>query len=311
MRAFRDHELDVLVATTVIEVGVDVPNATVMVVEDADRFGLAAAPPAARPHRSRRARVALLPARRAGDARRARAARGDGRVVGRVRARRARPRDPRRGRGVRRTPVGLDRPQARAAPARRGDRRRGARRRRSGSSTTTPISSATRSSARRSRTSSATPSSSCSRAERESPCHAAGLRVIAGTAGGLSLVAPRGGRSRPDDRPGEGVGVRGARCRTGSTGVAVLDLYAGSGALGDRGAVTRRRHAVLRRPRPPRGRRVPAQPRDDRLRRTAPGCSAGTVGAFLARRAARRGAVRPGVRRSALRDRRRTRSRGC
>jgi ATP-dependent DNA helicase RecG len=40
MRAFRDHELDVLVATTVIEVGIDVPNATVMVVEDADRFGL-------------------------------------------------------------------------------------------------------------------------------------------------------------------------------------------------------------------------------------------------------------------------------
>ncbi|HEY8218403.1 MAG TPA: ATP-dependent DNA helicase RecG [Acidimicrobiia bacterium] len=40
MRAFRARELDVLVATTVIEVGVDVPNATVMVVEDADRFGL-------------------------------------------------------------------------------------------------------------------------------------------------------------------------------------------------------------------------------------------------------------------------------
>jgi ATP-dependent DNA helicase RecG len=41
MEAFRAGETDVLVATTVIEVGVDVPNATVMIVEDADRFGLA------------------------------------------------------------------------------------------------------------------------------------------------------------------------------------------------------------------------------------------------------------------------------
>ena len=40
MQAFRGGDLDVLVATTVIEVGIDVPNATVMVVEDADRFGL-------------------------------------------------------------------------------------------------------------------------------------------------------------------------------------------------------------------------------------------------------------------------------
>ena len=40
MQALRDGEIDVLVATTVIEVGVDIPNATVMVVEDADRFGL-------------------------------------------------------------------------------------------------------------------------------------------------------------------------------------------------------------------------------------------------------------------------------
>jgi ATP-dependent DNA helicase RecG len=41
MRRFNAHELDVLVATTVIEVGVDVPNATVMIVQEADRFGLA------------------------------------------------------------------------------------------------------------------------------------------------------------------------------------------------------------------------------------------------------------------------------
>ena len=40
MRRFAAGELDVLVATTVIEVGVDVPNATVMVVLDADRFGV-------------------------------------------------------------------------------------------------------------------------------------------------------------------------------------------------------------------------------------------------------------------------------
>jgi ATP-dependent DNA helicase RecG len=41
MNQFRNRELDVLVATTVIEVGVDVPNATVMVIIDADRFGIA------------------------------------------------------------------------------------------------------------------------------------------------------------------------------------------------------------------------------------------------------------------------------
>ncbi len=41
MRAFKEHELDVLVATTVIEVGVSVPNATVIAILDATKFGLA------------------------------------------------------------------------------------------------------------------------------------------------------------------------------------------------------------------------------------------------------------------------------
>ena len=167
MRAFRDHELDVLVATTVIEVGVDVPNATVMVVEDADRFGLLQL-------HQLRGRIGrgehasrLLPARRARRrptgahaleamvessdgfelAERDLEIRGAGEVFG---ERQSGWTDLKLGR--------LPRDESIVVEARVVAEAR--------SSTTTPISSATRSCARRSRTCSATPSSSCSRADR-------------------------------------------------------------------------------------------------------------------------------------------------
>lgn len=42
MRSFSEHETDLLIATTVVEVGIDVPNATVMIIENAENFGLSA-----------------------------------------------------------------------------------------------------------------------------------------------------------------------------------------------------------------------------------------------------------------------------
>lgn len=59
MEAFQHRELDVLVSTVVIEVGIDVSNATVMVIENCERFGACAAASAARACRQGQCAVLL------------------------------------------------------------------------------------------------------------------------------------------------------------------------------------------------------------------------------------------------------------
>ena len=234
MARFAAGETDVLVATTVIEVGVDVPNASVMVISDADRFGISQLHQLrGRIGRGGHPGVCLLLTHRARRQPGPGAAGRGGRDPGRLRAGRGRPRAAPRGRRAGRQPVGRPLEPAAAAGARRRrrDRRgpdaRGALRRRR----SRPRRPGTGRHRRRDRDA-RPPATGWSghephhrRVARRSAADHAGRRPDPAD----HRPGPRGA-VLASSRPGP-VRRRGRR-RRALAGLAFCDLYAGSGAVG-------------------------------------------------------------------------------
>ena len=216
MERFASGEADVLVATTVIEVGIDVPNATVMLVEDAERYGISQLHQLrGRVGRGEHASLCLLFGPKESPRLQALAEHGDGFALaeidlelrGRGRAHRHAP--------VRHGPL----PRRPAARRRRRARARPRVRRAQLLAEDAALDAPEHAAARR-------------RARRAVEARArrgVRVRVIAGRFGGRRLAAPPGRDTRPtSDRVREALfSILGPL-----DGERVLDLFAGSGALG-------------------------------------------------------------------------------